>query len=48
MCEVPLGDEGEITVAGDGVMVGYHNNKAATDEVIYHADGEYRGIAVVD
>jgi long-subunit acyl-CoA synthetase (AMP-forming) len=38
---MPLGQEGEITVAGDGVMVGYHKNPAATRDVIYHADGKF-------
>ena len=39
MVEVALGSEGEITVAGDSVMVGYHKNIRATQEAIYMHDG---------
>ena len=39
--EVPLGEEGEICFAGPTVMIGYYQNKKATDDVIkIHSDGE--------
>ena len=38
----PKGDdeEGEICQAGANVMTGYRNNKAANEEVFFHADGK--------
>mmetsp|Transcript_11136 Transcript_11136/g.14550 ORF Transcript_11136/g.14550 Transcript_11136/m.14550 type:complete len:695 (-) Transcript_11136:339-2423(-) len=38
--EMPAGTEGEICVSGDNVMIGYRNNKEATDEVITFVDGK--------
>lgn len=38
--EAPIGEEGEICVSGPAVMLGYLNNKEATDKVLKkHADG---------
>jgi long-chain acyl-CoA synthetase len=36
MEELPPGEEGEVCCAGPNVMVGYHNNQKANDEVTYH------------
>lgn len=32
--------EGEILAAGDGIMMGYHNNEKATNDVILEKDGK--------
>lgn len=32
--EVPIGKQGEICISGPGVMIGYLNNREATDEII--------------
>ncbi len=37
---VPDGTDGEICVIGPNVMLGYHNNPEATDEVIFERDGD--------
>eukprot|EP01038_Epipyxis_sp_PR26KG_P004305 gene4305-6101_t len=37
---LPSDTDGEITCAGHLVMVGYHNNSKATDEVIINKDGK--------
>jgi len=37
---LPPDTDGEIVVVGPNVMQGYHNNQAATDEVIFTLDGK--------
>ena len=37
---LPPETDGEIVVVGPNVMQGYHNNQAATDEVIFTLDGK--------
>ena len=38
--EVPLGTDGEICCAGESVMVGYHNNPKADEEVFLFKNGK--------
>jgi len=40
MHEVEHGQEGEICVSADSVMVGYRNNPQANDEVFFYQDGK--------
>ena len=38
--ELPYGEEGEICFSGPTLMIGYYNNKTATDEIIVNSNGE--------
>ncbi|MFN8516266.1 MAG: long-chain fatty acid--CoA ligase [Thermomicrobiales bacterium] len=46
--EVPLGSEGEIVVRGENIMVGYWNNKEASDEALHGGWFHTGDIATID
>lgn len=46
--DVKDGEEGELIVSGDTVMLGYHNNKEETDRVLYYDENGKRCIRMLD
>lgn len=46
--DVKPGEEGELIVSGDTVMLGYHNNKEETDRVLYTDENGNRCLRMLD